>query len=64
MENTANILTIAEIASILRCSKAHIQNAIRGKVPGSPKLTHLQIGRRKVVTREWLDEWMQVNKKR
>ena len=41
MENTSNILTVKEVADILRCSKAHVHNAIHGKVQGLPKLTHL-----------------------
>jgi hypothetical protein len=28
------ILTVAEVAAELRCSKAHVHNAIRGKVAG------------------------------
>jgi hypothetical protein len=33
VENTSNILTIKEVAAILRCSKAHALNVIDGKVP-------------------------------
>ena len=31
MENTSNIQTVKEVADILRCSKAHVHNAIQGK---------------------------------
>jgi len=62
VENTTNILTIKEVADILRCSKTHAQNVIEGKVHGLPKLTHLSLGRRKVVRKEWLDQWMEANK--
>ena len=62
MENATNILTIREVADILRCSKTHAQNVIVGKVQGLPKLTHLSLGRRKVVRKEWLDQWMEENK--
>ena len=44
MENTSNILTVKEVADILRCSKSHVHNAIHGKVQGLPKLTHLTWG--------------------
>jgi hypothetical protein len=27
-----------------------------------PKLTHLSLGRRKVVRKQWLDEWVEANK--
>lgn len=64
VENTSNILTIKEVAAILRCSKAHALNVIDGKVRGLPKLTHLSLGRRKVVRKDWLDQWMEANKTR
>ena len=32
---------------------------IEGKVNGLPKLTHLSLGRRKAVRKEWLDQWME-----
>jgi hypothetical protein len=50
MENTSHILTIKEVAEILRCSKAHVQNVLVGRVCGVPRLTHLRLGRRKVVS--------------
>lgn len=49
MENIDENLTIKDVAKLLRCSKAHVQNALRGKVPGMPALTHLPMGRRKIV---------------
>jgi hypothetical protein len=63
VENTTNTLTIKEVASMLRCSKTHALNVLEGKVRGLPKLAHLQLGRRKVVRRDWLDEWMEANKR-
>jgi hypothetical protein len=57
------ILTINEVASILRCSKTHVSNALAGRVPGIPRLTHLAMGRRKLVRREWLARWMDEIKK-
>ena len=62
MENLSNILTIRDVAEILRCSKTHVQKAMMGKIIGVPQLTHLSIGRRKLVRKEWLDRWMEVNK--
>jgi hypothetical protein len=61
VENTSNI---KEVADILRCSKTHALNVIEGKVRGLPKLTHLSLGRRKVVRKDWLDQWMEANKTR
>ena len=53
-----DVLTLPEIAAELRCSKAHVCKLMKGKVPNVPKLTHLSLGRRKVVHRRWLEEWM------
>ncbi len=60
--NTRAVLTINEVAALLRCSKAHVCNILNGRVPGVPKLTHFAMGRRKLVRREWLEEWMETNK--
>ncbi|MBV8831463.1 MAG: helix-turn-helix domain-containing protein [Acidobacteriaceae bacterium] len=62
MENSADIPTIEEVAKVLRCSKAHVQNALRGKLRGVPRLMHLSMGRRKVVRREWLQQWVENGK--
>jgi excisionase family DNA binding protein len=59
-----HILTIEEVAETLRCSKAHVSKALSGKIPGVPRLTHFAVGRRKLVRREWLDDWLEANKKR
>jgi excisionase family DNA binding protein len=63
-EAPTHILTIEEVAETLRCSKAHVSKALSGKIPGVPRLTHFAVGRRKLVRREWLDEWLEANKKR
>ncbi|MFN0101440.1 MAG: helix-turn-helix domain-containing protein [Bryobacteraceae bacterium] len=60
--NLPPILTLKEVAQILRCSKAHVANVINGHVEGLPRLTHFAMGRRKLVRREWLDQWMEANK--
>jgi excisionase family DNA binding protein len=59
-----HILTIEEVAETLRCSKAHVSKALSDRIPGVPRLTHFAVGRRKLVRREWLDEWLEANKKR
>lgn len=58
----SEILTIREVAEVLRCSKAHVCNVLRGRVQGLPRLTHFSLGRRKLVRREWLETWMEENK--
>jgi Helix-turn-helix domain len=62
MEDLNENLTIKDVAKVLRCSTTHVQNALRGKVPGMPPLTHLAIGRRKIIRRHWLNQWMERNK--
>lgn len=49
---------------IVNSSKAHVCNVIHGKIQGLPKLTHFSLGRRKLVRREWLEQWMEANKTR
>jgi hypothetical protein len=58
------VLTITEVAVILRCSKTHVCNVLNGRVAGLPMLTHFSMGRRKLIRREWLDRWMEENKQR
>jgi len=64
IENAPDILTINEVAKILRCSKAHVCNALRGTIPGVPQLTHVPFGRRKLVRKGWLQEWIEATKSR
>ena len=58
------ILTVSEVASELRCSKAHVYNAIRGRVVGVSPLPVIQMGRRKLVRRNTLEGWKQANERR
>jgi excisionase family DNA binding protein len=60
----SEILTIREVADVLRCSKAHVCNVLRGRVQGLPRLNHLALGRRKLIRREWLDQWLEASKTR
>jgi excisionase family DNA binding protein len=61
--NDDRILTINDVASILRCSKTHVSHVLAGKIAGIPRLTHIAMGRRKLVRKEWLDQWMETNKR-
>ena len=55
------ILTIQEVADDLRCSKAHVYNAINGTVEGVSPLPAIQMGRRKLVRRSTLERWKDAN---
>jgi len=57
--NMPRILTLAEAASFLRCSKSHLSNILNGKVQGIPPLPTVRVGRRVVFRRESLEEWVQ-----
>ena len=58
-----HILTIAEVASDLRCSKAHVYKVIRNVIPGVSPLPVIEIGRRKLVLRSSLERWKHTNEK-
>ena len=55
------VLTAAEVATELRCSKAHVYNTIAGKVDGVSPLPAICMGRRKLVRRSALEEWKRIN---
>jgi excisionase family DNA binding protein len=59
--NTRDILTVAEVAIELRCSKAHVYNAIAGKIDGVGALPAICMGRRKLVRRLALEHWIETN---
>jgi excisionase family DNA binding protein len=55
------VLTIPEVATELRCSKAHVCNAINGKVRSVSKLPAIKMGRRTLVRRCALEQWLREN---
>jgi excisionase family DNA binding protein len=57
----SNVLTVSEVARELRCSKAHVHNLINGKVHDARPLPSLRLGRRRLVRRASLDEWIKTN---
>ena len=61
MTTKGEILTAAEIAAELRCSKAHVHNLINGKVAGAAPLPAIHLGRRRVVRRSTLERWKRMN---
>jgi len=52
------LLTLAETADRLRCSKAHVSNLIRGRVHSSSPLPAIRLGRRVYVRRTSLDRYL------
>lgn len=57
------VLTVAEVAAELRCSKAHVYNVIRGKVFGVAPLPTIAVGSRRLVRRVSLEEWKRANER-
>jgi hypothetical protein len=55
------ILTVAEVAAELRCSKAHAYKVIVGKVEGVSPLPAILMGPRKLVRRGALEHWKTSN---
>jgi len=56
-----DLLTMAEVAKLLHCSKAHVCNAVAGKVRGCAPIPAVSLGRRKLVRRESLRQWIETN---
>jgi hypothetical protein len=55
------VLTVADVARVLRCSKAHVCKIINGQVKGASPIPTLAVGRRKIVLRQSLLLWMSAN---
>jgi excisionase family DNA binding protein len=55
------VLTVSEVATDLRCSKAHVYHVIKGEVAGVRPLPAMSIGRRRLVRRSTLETWKRAN---
>ncbi len=55
------LMTISEVARELRCSKGHVQNLIHGRVPRTLPLPSVPLGRRRMIRRSSLHEWIGAN---
>jgi len=58
-EREPDVLTLTELARVLRCSKAHVCNVIGGRVLSLPPLPHMSLGRRILVRRIALEQWLE-----
>lgn len=61
MAQNSEIFSVAEVAAMLRCSKAHVCKAIHGKVAGVTPLPAISMGRRKLIRRQSLLAWLDEN---
>ena len=57
----SDFLSLSEVAKLLHCSKAHVCNAVAGRVQDCPPIPAIQIGRRKLVRRTSLAFWIERN---
>jgi hypothetical protein len=58
-----DLLTLADVAKLLKCSKAHVCNAVAGRVRGCPAIPSVSLGRRKLVRRGTLLTWIEQNER-
>jgi excisionase family DNA binding protein len=58
-----DLLTIADVAELLHCSRAHVCNAIAGRVQGCAAIPAVSLGRRKLIRRETLLSWIERNER-
>ena len=52
------LMTVNEVARELRCSKGHVQNLIRGRVPRTRLLPSVPLGRRRLIRVSSLRDWI------
>jgi excisionase family DNA binding protein len=53
------VLNLKQAAAYLQVSKAHLSNVINGKVIGVPPVRIFRVGRRILIKREWIEEWLE-----
>ena len=61
MTGQDEILTVAEVAAELKCSKAQIYELVNGEVRGVTALPVIRLGRRRLVRKASLDQWKRMN---
>jgi excisionase family DNA binding protein len=58
-----DLLTLADAAKLLRCSKAHICKAVSGRIHGCTPIPSVSLGRRRLIRREALRQWIESNER-
>jgi len=59
MQTESPVMNLRQAAAYLQVSKAHLSNVIQGKVSGVPPVRCFRVGRRVLIKREWIDEWLE-----
>lgn len=52
------ILDIKAAASYLGVSRSHLSHLLAGKIPGLPAIPHVRAGRRALIRRAVIDDWL------
>jgi hypothetical protein len=58
-----DLLTLADAAKLLHCSKAHVCKAVSGRIRGCTPIPCVSLGRRKLIRRESLRQWIERNER-
>jgi hypothetical protein len=56
-----DLLSLNQVADLLHCSKAHVSKVCAGKVPDCSPIPSIRLGRRLLVRRSSLLEWIAAN---
>ena len=63
-DTASELLTVAEVAIELRCSKTHVSNVLAGRVRGCAPIPSVRLGRRTLIRRGSLLAWIEQNETR
>jgi excisionase family DNA binding protein len=58
-----DLLTLADAAQLLHCSKAQVCKAVAGRVSGCAPIPCVSLGRRRLIRRESLRRWLEANER-
>jgi hypothetical protein len=58
-----DLLTLADAAELLHCSNAHVCRAVNGRLRGCTPIPSVSLGRRKLIRRESLCQWIEANER-
>jgi excisionase family DNA binding protein len=59
VRTTSPIMSLKEAADYLHVSKSHLSHVLSGRVPGVPPVRSFRLGRRILIRREWIDQWLE-----
>ena len=63
MRTESPVMNLRLAAAYLQVSRAHLSNVINAKVPGVLPVRSFRVGRRVLIKREWIDEWLETSRR-